>query len=123
MKRILFLDTLRGFLILYVVFIHAVLLIIFQANYDYINVLPAWLIAMMFPLLLIAMWGPMFAMISATTNTLLVHRQLEKEGDLKKIVKNRMISYTFIIFVHFINMIFFIHFIISFNYPISRNLF
>lgn len=111
MKRILYLDTLRGFLILYVVFIHAVLLIIFQADYDYIEILPIWVIALLFPLLLIAMWGPMFSMMSATTNTFLVYHQLEKGKELRKTILTRMLSYVLIIFVHFINMIFFIHYI------------
>ncbi len=111
MNRILSLDILRGFLILYVVFIHAVLLIIFQANYDYIDILPVWLIAVMFPLLLIAMWGPLFSMMSATTNTFLVYNQLEKGLCLRPIFKHRMSSYVLIIIVHLINMTFFIHFI------------
>lgn len=111
MKRILSLDILRGFLILYVVFIHAVLLIIFQANYDYIDLLPVWLIAVMFPLLLIAMWGPLFSMMSATTNTFLVYKQLEKGSSLPTLIKHRITSYVLIIIVHLINMTFFIHFI------------
>ena len=111
MKRILYLDTLRGFLIFYVVFIHAVLLIIFQADYDYIDILPLWLIALLFPLLLIAMWGPMFSMMSATTNTYLVYHQIEKGKDLKNIILTRISSYLLIIIVHIINMVFFIHFI------------
>ena len=111
MKRILYLDTLRGFLILYVVFIHAVLLIIFQANYDYIDILPFWIIALLFPLLIIAMWGTMFSMMSATTNTYLIYRQLENGKDLKNIIFTRTSSYLLIIIVHIINMIFFIHFI------------
>jgi len=111
MKRILYLDVLRGFLILYVVFIHAVLLIIFQANYDYIDILPTWLIAIMFPLLLIAMWGPMFSMMSATTNTFIVYHQLEKGKKIRTVITQRMSSYLLIILVHIINMVFFIHFI------------
>jgi hypothetical protein len=111
MKRILYLDTLRGFLILYVIFIHAVLLVIFQANYDYIDILPVWLIVIMFPMLLIAMWGPMFSMMSATTNTFLVYHQLEKGKNLQKTIFNRIISYILVIIIHFINMFFFIHFI------------
>jgi len=107
MKRILYLDTLRGFLILYVIFIHAVLLVIFQANYDYIDILPVWLIVIMFPMLLIAMWGPMFSMMSATTNTFLVYHQLEKGKNLQKTIFNRIISYILVIIIHFINMFFF----------------
>lgn len=111
MKRFISLDTLRGFLIFYVVFIHAVLLIIFQANYDYIDILPFWILALIFPLLLIAMWGPMFSMISATINTYLVHYQLEKGKSLRSILSTRMLSYLLIIIAHIINMYFFIHFI------------
>ena len=111
MKRILYLDTLRGFLILYVVFIHAVLLIIFQANYEYIDILPTWLLALMFPLLIIAMWGPMFSMMSATTNTYLVYHELEKGNSMKQIMRARMSSYILIVLVHFINMSFFIHYL------------
>ena len=111
MNRILSLDILRGSLILYVVFIHAVLLIIFQANYDYIDLLPIWLIAVMFPLLIIAMWGPLFSMMSATTNTIIVYNQLEKGSSLPTLIKHRMTSYVLIIIVHLINMTFFIHFI------------
>jgi len=111
MKRILSLDILRGFLIFYVVFIHAVLLIIFQANYDYIDLLPLGILALMFPLLIIAMWGPLFSMISSTTNTYLVYNQLEKGKSLNTVLFNRMMSYLLIIIAHFINMIFFIHFI------------
>ena len=111
MKRLLSLDILRGFLIFYVIFIHAVLLIIFQANYDYVDILPFWLIALIFPLLLIAMWGPMFSMISATINTCLVHNQLEKGKPLRSVLSKRMWNYLLIIIVHIINTIFFIHFI------------
>jgi len=111
MKRFLALDTLRGFLIFYVIFIHAVLLIIFQANYDYVDILPFWFIAVIFPLLLIAMWGPMFSMLSATINTCLVYNQLEKGKPLRSILSKRIWSYFLIIIVHIINMVFFIHFI------------
>ena len=111
MKRILYLDVLRGFLIFYVIFIHAVLLIIFQANYDYIDILPLWLIGLLFPLLLIAMWGPMFSMMSATTNTYLVYHQIERGKNLNKIIFTRTINYLLIIFIHLINMVLFIHFI------------
>ncbi|MFO8077056.1 MAG: hypothetical protein R6U21_00220 [Thermoplasmatota archaeon] len=118
MNRILSLDVLRGFLIFYVVFIHAVLLIIFQANYDYIDLLPIWLIALMFPLLILAMWGPLFSMMSAATNTTLVYHQLEKGKPLTKTLFQRMISYALIVIVHLINMIFFIHFI-----PLDGNIY
>jgi len=111
MKRILYLDTLRGFLILYVIFIHAVLLVIFQADYGYIDMLPAWLIAVMFPMLLIAMWGPMFSMMSATTNTLIVHKQLNTGKPITSVISTRMLSYVLIIIIHFINVLFFIHFL------------
>lgn len=111
MERFISLDTHRGFLIFYVVFIHAVLLIIFQANYDYVDILPFWILALIFPFLLIAMWGPMFSMISATINTYLVHNQLEKGKSLRSVLSTRMLSYLLIIIVHIINMFFFIHFI------------
>jgi len=111
MRRILYLDTLRGFLILYVVFIHAVLLIIFEANYDYADILPIWLLVLLFPLLLIAMWGPMFSMMSATTNTFLIYYQLEKGKQLSKTLIRRTSGYFLIILVHLINMTFFIHYI------------
>jgi len=111
MRRILYLDTLRGFLILYVVFIHAVLLIIFEANYDYVDILPIWLLAILFPFLLIAMWGPMFSMMSATTNTYLIYQQLEKGKQLSKTLFRRTSGYFLIILVHLINMTFFIHYI------------
>jgi Co/Zn/Cd efflux system component len=111
MKRILYLDTLRGFLILYVVFIHAFLLIIFQANYDYVDILPIWLLALFFPFLIIAMWGPMFSMMSATANTYLIHHQLEKGKPLTKTLFTRSSGYVLIILVHLINMTFFIHYI------------
>lgn len=111
MERFFSLDILRGFLIFYVVFIHAFLLIIFQANYDYVDILPIWIVVLMFPLLLIAMWGPMFSMISATISTYLVHNQLEKGKSLRYVLSTRMLSYLLIIIVHIINMFFFIHFI------------
>jgi len=111
MKRILYLDALRGFLIFYVIFIHAVLLVIFQADYSYIDMLPAWLIAVMFPMLLIAMWGPMFSMMSATTNTHIVHKQLNSGKPIASVIRTRMLSYILIIFVHFINVLLFIHFL------------
>ena len=61
MKRLLYLDVLRGFMICYVIFIHALIFRVFDADYGYLNLLPPWVIVLLSPLLIIGMWGSIFA--------------------------------------------------------------
>lgn len=72
--RLLFLDTMRGFMILYVVFIHGLSGIVFHNDPAALRNAPGWLLAVFAPLALLATWAPLFAFVSGAAHAYGFHK-------------------------------------------------
>ena len=109
MKRLIFLDSLRGAFILYVLLVHAVGNIVFGADLGAINDVS--------PLILLGTWAPIFAFISGTANVYVFYNLMDKDPSdaaLKKIIKGNLINNTIILIISYVNMAFF-HPSVDFN--------
>lgn len=72
--RLLYLDTMRGFMILYVVFIHGLSGIVFNNDPAALKNAPGWLLALFAPLALLATWAPLFAFVSGAAHAYGFHK-------------------------------------------------
>ncbi len=72
-RRLLFLDALRGFFILYVAWLHAMNGVVFGNNPEALNSTPAWLLMLLAPLAVLGTWAPIFAVISGAAHAYVLH--------------------------------------------------
>lgn len=66
--RIYALDALRGFFILYVVWLHALTGVVFGNDASALSEVRPWLLMLLAPLALVATWAPIFALISGAAH-------------------------------------------------------
>jgi hypothetical protein len=76
-RRLLYLDVLRGFFVLYVVWLHALNAIVFGNNADAVNQVNPWLFVFLAPLAIVATWAPIFVMVSGTANAYSMHNAMK----------------------------------------------
>lgn len=80
MKRLLFLDILRGSFILVVILLHAFSHVLFwNATLVAREDIPVWLIAVFAPLILVGTWAPMFALISGAATAYVLYNLLQQD--------------------------------------------
>ena len=72
-RRLLFLDSLRGFFILYVIWLHAMNGVVFGNNPEALNEAPVWLLIVFAPLAILGTWAPIFAVISGAAHAYVLH--------------------------------------------------
>ena len=72
-RRLLFLDALRGFFILYVIWLHALNGVVFGNNPEALERAPVWLLILFAPLALLGTWAPLFAVISGAAHAYVLH--------------------------------------------------
>lgn len=77
-RRLLFLDALRGFFILYLLFIHALSGAIFNNDMEALRQAPIWLLILFAPVALLAPWSPIFAFISGVAHAYVTHGVMER---------------------------------------------
>ncbi len=77
-RRLLFLDALRGFFILYLLFIHALSGAIFNNDMEALKQTPIWLLILFAPVVLLAPWSPIFAFISGVAHAYVTHGVMER---------------------------------------------
>lgn len=77
-RRLLFLDALRGFFILYLLFIHGLSGAIFNNDMEALKQAPVWLLVLFAPVVLLAPWSPIFAFISGVAHAYVTHGVMEK---------------------------------------------
>ena len=77
-RRLLFLDALRGFFILYLLFIHGLSGAIFNNDMQALKQAPVWLLVLFAPVVLLAPWSPIFAFISGVAHAYVTHGVMEK---------------------------------------------
>lgn len=74
--RLLYLDALRGALILYIILLHALGGIVAGNNPEAASSMNFWVFLAVAPLAIIATWAPLFALISGTANAYVMHHRL-----------------------------------------------
>jgi Acyltransferase family len=115
MRRLLFLDFLRGFFILYVVFVHSAANIVFNSDPGAADNVNPVLLIILFPFVLLGSWAPIFTFISGTANAYVMASLMEKDPsneNLKKLIKGMLINSVFILVLSYMNMaLFHPHFI------------
>ena len=76
-RRLLYLDAIRGFFVLYLVWLHALNAIVFGNNPNSVNEVSPWLFVVLAPLAILATWAPMFTMVSGTANAYAMHNAMK----------------------------------------------
>lgn len=77
-RRLLFLDALRGFFILYLLFMHTVCGAVFNNDMEALKQAPIWLLVLFAPVVVLAPWSPIFAFISGVAHAYVTHGVMEK---------------------------------------------
>lgn len=106
-NRILSLDFFRGIAILGVVIVHLVIIGIFYAVDNGLNVLPVTVLAFFAPLIVFAPMAGLFVFISALANGITVQKRIAKGGSFKNSIQPLLITGIVLLIVHFIYIAFF----------------
>lgn len=119
-RRLIFLDALRGFFILYVVWLHATIGVVFNNNPETLNTLPKWLLVVFAPVMILAMWAPIFVVVSGAANAYVLHgivkRHREQQGagvPFRSFMAGSLVTGVFLYCLSTLNMAFMHH---SMNY-------
>ena len=72
-RRLLYLDALRGFFIIYVMFMHAMIGVVFRNDPAALEKTPAWLFIVLLPVAVLSTWAPIFVVISGTAHAYVLH--------------------------------------------------
>ena len=111
-NRLIYLDFLRGFFIIYVLLVHSVTNVVFKTDTGAIDDIKPIVLFILLPLVLIATWAPVFAFISGTANVYVAYRLLERdesEKALRKIISGILINSGFLFLMHLMNQSLFHH--------------
>lgn len=80
-RRLLYLDALRGFFIVYVIFMHAMSGVVYGNNPEALNQAPIWLLILFLPVVFLATWAPIFVVISGTAHAYVLHRVMVRHQE------------------------------------------
>ena len=80
-RRLIFLDALRGFFILYVVWLHATIGVVFNNDPNALNTLPKWLLIVFAPVMILATWAPIFVVVSGAANAYVLHTVMKRHRE------------------------------------------
>lgn len=105
--RMLSLDIFRGVAILGVVVVHLVIIGIFFAVDNGLNVLPTYVLAIFAPLILFAPMAGLFVFISATANGMTVQKRLLNKKSLSNTLQPLLVTGIILLVIHFIYIAFF----------------
>ncbi len=83
-RRLLYLDVLRGFFILYLVWLHAFTAIVFGNDPQTVNTVSPWIFIILAPLAILATWAPIFALISGTANAYMMYSAVRSAVETEK---------------------------------------
>lgn len=109
-QRLIYLDALRGFFILYIVWLHALLGVVFHNDPEAVKAMPQWLLLAFAPLALVSTWAPIFALISGTANAYVMHSTLlhtaqrERAHVGKKLLKRGLLNNALLYPLSLVNM-------------------
>ncbi|MHA1745899.1 MAG: hypothetical protein ACTSWW_07855 [Promethearchaeota archaeon] len=102
MKRLLFLDYLRGMLIFMMITYHAVVYCVFEGIQNAIDIIPENVMPFLLPLLLLLTWAALFAMLSGIAKSFNIYRQITSGSEtIQSMLKQSLWRGIFIIFLHY----------------------
>ncbi len=112
LKRLHSLDVLRGFMIFYVIFLHAIIQRVFVSEGSefekVVNDIPVFLTILAFPLILLSIWGPIFTFVSgAAAGYNLGSSVFENPESLNESIKKRVANSLMLLIISKISMFFF----------------
>ena len=139
-RRLIFLDALRGFFILYVVWLHATIGVVFNNNPEALNTVPRSLLIILAPIMILATWAPIFVVVSGAANAYVLHNVVKRHREkhhtgvpFRSFMAGSLVTGIFLYGLSMFNMAFYISFhsnkfaakgkAIFFSVPHYRNLF
>jgi hypothetical protein len=103
MERLLFLDFLRGLLIVVMITYHAVVYCVFEGIQNALDIIPSTIMPFLLPLLLLLTWAALFALLSGIAKSYRSYSQVIHEGEtVNTILKETLWRGGFIIMLHFL---------------------
>ncbi|MGC8737769.1 MAG: hypothetical protein ACP5UA_03870 [Candidatus Hydrogenedens sp.] len=115
-KRLIYVDCLRGFFIIYIIWLHAFNAVVYNNNPQSIENANPWIFIIFAPLVILATWSPIFVMLSGTAYAYTMHQNLLKYKDtshitpeLNRLLLGGLVNSFLLICYSFINMTFFHH--------------
>lgn len=78
MKRLLYLDVLRGFFIIYIIIVHALNAVVFNNDAGALESIKPWVFLLLSPLAIVATWAPIFVLISGTAHAYSMYGQMAR---------------------------------------------
>lgn len=72
-RRLIYLDALRGFFIIYVMFMHSMIGVVFRNDPAALEKTPVWLFIVLLPVAVLSTWAPIFVVISGTAHAYVLH--------------------------------------------------
>lgn len=112
-RRLIYIDTIRGFFMFYLIWLHAFNAVVYNNNPQSADSASPWIFILFAPLVILATWAPVFVIISGTSHAYTMHQTLIKYRSSKEINPelNRLfmggLTHSFLlIFFSFVNMLF-----------------
>ena len=109
MRRILFVDFLRGIAIFFVIVFHAMTFNIFGGTQQALDAAGPLVTAIAFPIGIIGSWAAIFVFLSSIANTVAVTNQLKKGVKPGKVLLGAYLPSIAIIIINYIFMVLFSH--------------
>ena len=113
-RRLIVLDVLRGFFILYVIILHGFTGVVYGNHAEALEKLPLWLIIVFAPFLLLSTWAPVFVVISGIAQAyvlsgLVFQKDPSKPLSLRNFFGGALVTSLFLYMLSFMNMALFHH--------------
>ncbi len=110
MRRLLFVDFLRGLSIMCVIFFHALAFNIFGGTQQALEAVPPVVTAISFPIGIIGSWAAIFVFLSGITNSVVIQNQLKKGIKPGKVLLGSILPNIAIIMINYVYMVLFSHY-------------
>lgn len=109
MRRLLFVDFLRGIAIFFVIVFHAMTFNIFGGTQQALDAAGPLVIAIAFPIGIIGSWAAIFVFLSSIANTAVITDQLKKGGKPSKVLLGAILPSLALIIINYFFMVLFSH--------------
>ena len=124
MKRLLFLDYLRGMLIFVMITYHAVVYCVFEGIQNALDLVPENVMPLLLPLLLLLTWAALFAMLSGIAKSFNTYRHITLGSEtINSMLKQSLWRGLFIVLLHYFYLGLIGHFQRNFDGSPVRSLF
>jgi hypothetical protein len=109
MRRLLFVDFLRGIAIFFVIIFHTMTFNIFGGTQQALDAAGPLVVAIAFPMGIIGSWAAIFIFLSGIANATAIHNQLEKGTKPMKVMLGSILASSAILIINYIFMTLFSH--------------